>query len=335
MIGNSIDSQLIQPTQPKLIGIDHIHFYVQDAGKWRQWFGDCLDFKPIATIGHQMQTEILQHSSIQVWLSAPNQCSNDDPVGDFLKLHPPGIAEIAFQIAASTHLPPQPTNSATDTKFEQLASLNTTKFKAWGDVTYRLIEASQKPPSLLKSPQSQKASLFTGIDHIVSNVPSGQMWEAAKWHEHHLGLQISDHFNIATDRSALRSVVLENSDRSVQMPINEPSTQNSQIQEFLDHNRGAGIQHIAFHTNDIFATVAKLKQKGVKFLATEPEILVDVQDHDKGQALLQIFTQPIFDQPTFFFEIIQRQKQAQGFGEGNFQALFEAIEHQQARRSSL
>ncbi|AFY69223.1 4-hydroxyphenylpyruvate dioxygenase [Thalassoporum mexicanum PCC 7367] len=354
MIGNSIDPRRIKPSPPNLIGIDHVHFFVQDVQRWRKWFEDCLDFKAIATIQNHCHTEILQHGSIQFWLSAPLRVESQsepqleldsDRVSYFLRDHPPGIAEIAFQID------PQAQASQLTDRYVELAhaAINWPEpqqdannvLKGWGDLTYRFVDhqlqQTDRPIQALpaKSPRSLSKPLFTGIDHLVLNVPSGQMWQAANWHEQNLGLRVSDRFNIATDRSALRSVVLGNSDRSVQMPINEPSTQNSQIQEFLDYNRGAGIQHIALHTDNIFETVSRLKQRGVRFLETEPEILIDVQDHEAGQALLQIFTQPIFDEPTFFFEIIQRRSQAQGFGEGNFQALFEAIEQQQIFRSTF
>jgi 4-hydroxyphenylpyruvate dioxygenase len=369
MIGNSIASQSVQPTQPKLIGIEHIHFYVHDAALWRKWFETCLDFKTIKTIRTDIHTEILQHGSIQIRLSAPLRSRSDsnltgDRVTKFLHAHAEGIAEIAFQVAkpnqTNTNISANQVtngnnlkNNQTDRIYQskqlnQVEDLNLNRYpplQAWGDVIYRFVgiddinkqdnQDRNCNQSTIAPSQSPSQPLFTGIDHIVLNVPAGKMWTAANWHEQNLDLKVSDRFNIATDRSALRSVVMENGDRSVQIPINEPSTPNSQIQEFLDHNHGAGIQHIALHTDNIFQTVATLKQRGVRFLETTPEILIDVQDRDSGRALLQIFTQPIFKEPTFFFEIIQRHQQAQGFGEGNFQALFEAIEQQQMLRATL
>jgi 4-hydroxyphenylpyruvate dioxygenase len=154
----------------------------------------------------------------------------------------------------------------------------------------------------------------------------------------------------------------------VQLPINEPASANSQIQEFLDLNRGAGIQHIALETENLVETIARLRQNGLALIRVPEtyysqlrerpglpiseailqaiaaqEILIDWQDDSHSAALLQIFTEPIFDQPTVFLELIERQtslvngqlRRAYGFGEGNFRALFEAIERQQIQRGSL
>jgi 4-hydroxyphenylpyruvate dioxygenase len=147
----------------------------------------------------------------------------------------------------------------------------------------------------------------------------------------------------------------------LQFPINEPTSASSQIQEFLDVNRGSGIQHIALQTPQIVNAIAQLRDLGLIFLHIPPsyytelklkyptlplspakldeiaaqEILVDWQDKSKQALLLQTFTQPIFKEPTFFFELIERRQEAQGFGEGNFRALFEAIEREQIKRGSL
>ncbi|WP_019500482.1 VOC family protein [Pseudanabaena sp. PCC 6802] len=296
----------------KPIGFHHVHFYLEDVGYWCQWFETCLDFRAIATeidsLVKDAQTSILQHGSIQIRLSAPLRASS--PVAQFLSVHPPGIAEVGFTV--NTDL------------------LEDIVIPAWGDLTHRLIGKShnQLPTKSITS------SLFSHIDHIVLNVPVGEMHAAMQWYTERMGLRASDRFSIRTERSALKSIVMENEDRSIQMPINEPSTSNSQIQEFLDYNCGAGIQHLALHTYDIAIAVDRLEQSGVRFLKTEPKILIDTQPTHPNKALLQIFTQPIFDRPTFFFEIIQRRNDAQGFGEGNFQALFEAIEREQISRST-
>ncbi|CAN1210620.1 4-hydroxyphenylpyruvate dioxygenase [Tumidithrix helvetica PCC 7403] len=315
------------------LGVDCVHFYVENVARWRKWFEECLGFQTVGTVRDHAHTEILQHGTIQIKLSAPLRSSS--PVAKFLQHHPAGVGEIAFRVK------PDPSQGfASESSRESL--------QLWGDVTHHFVTSDSSLAlgndrsfhhssglSTGISTGNSTESLFTHIDHLVLNVPVGEMWKAAHWCEKHMGLQIGDRFHIQTDRSALKSIVMENCDRTIKIPINEPSTPNSQIQEFLDCNRGAGIQHIALHTHDIFRTVAILKSRGVKFLETSPPILVDVQNQETGQALLQIFTQPIFDQPTFFFEIIQRQNLAQGFGEGNFQALFEAIEREQIERKSL
>jgi 4-hydroxyphenylpyruvate dioxygenase len=208
--------------------------------------------------------------------------------------------------------------------------------------------------------------LFEAIDHVVLNVEAGDLQEAVSWYEQVLGFQPRQSFTIQTDRSALQSQVLVCD--QVQLPINAPCSSNSQIQEFLTHNRGPGIQHVALRTQDVIHTVAYLRERGIPFL-TVPEtyyqalqerhhaktleldwqalatqqILIDWPLDLPQSLLLQTFTQPIFAQPTFFFEVIERRTyhhqgqmhQAQGFGEGNFQALFEAIEREQEKRGSL
>jgi 4-hydroxyphenylpyruvate dioxygenase len=176
----------------------------------------------------------------------------------------------------------------------------------------------------------EPGTLFTAIDHVVLNVPRGALQVFASWYREHLGLRLGQQFDIHTEHSGLRSVVLEDRSRGIQVPINEPAAGRSQVQEFLDHYGGAGVQHLALGTDDIDQAVAVLANRGLPFLPTEPPILVETQP---GQATLrQIFTQPLFGQPTFFLELIQRQHGARGFGNGNFQRLFEAIEREQRQR---
>ena len=204
----------------------------------------------------------------------------------------------------------------------------------------------------------------TAIDHLVLNVATGDLKPAVAWYGHILDFQPQQAFKIQSDRSALFSQVLISPDGNVQLPINEPASANSQIQEFLNLNRGAGIQHIALHTTNIVQAIAKFRACGLSLLPVpqsyytqlktkltlpllpeefeaiaQQEILIDWKDTPEPQRvtplLLQIFTQPIFGQPTFFLELIERRSQAQGFGEGNFRALFEAIESEQIKRGSL
>jgi 4-hydroxyphenylpyruvate dioxygenase len=205
------------------------------------------------------------------------------------------------------------------------------------------------------------SELFSSIDHIVLNVAAGDLERALRWYEDVLGFQRQQTFTIQTDKSGLRSQVMVHPDSGVQFPINEPASANSQIQEFLDINQGPGIQHIALHTPQIVQAIARLRHLGLSFLPipstyytqlreqhqglplstveleeiAAQQILVDWQEQSSQALLLQTFTQPIFKQPTFFFELIERRQEAQGFGEGNFRALFEAIEREQLKRGSL
>jgi 4-hydroxyphenylpyruvate dioxygenase len=197
-----------------------------------------------------------------------------------------------------------------------------------------------------------------GIDHVVGNVPQGELDRWVSFYEDVMGFTQLTHFDdaqISTEYSALMSTVVW--DRSsITMPINEPARgrRKSQIQEYVEAYRGSGVQHIAFATDDIIATVDALRARGVRFMRV-PDVYYDearrrvpdgdlpwrqmqrlniLVDRDRDGHLLQIFTETITDRPTLFFEIIER-RGAQGFGEGNFKALFEAIERDQARRGNL
>jgi len=201
------------------------------------------------------------------------------------------------------------------------------------------------------------------VDHIVGNQPDKQMTPVAEWYEKvlqwHRFWSVDDS-QIHTEYSALRSIVVTDYEERVKMPINEPAAgkRKSQIQEYVDYYMGAGVQHIALNTSDIIHSVSCLKKRGVQFLSVPPtyydhlrsklahasiKVTEDLQtlqdlsiliDYDEKGYLLQIFTKPVEDRPTLFYEIIQRHNH-QGFGVGNFKSLFEAIEAEQARRGNL
>ncbi|MCB0321065.1 MAG: 4-hydroxyphenylpyruvate dioxygenase, partial [Bdellovibrionales bacterium] len=207
-------------------------------------------------------------------------------------------------------------------------------------------------------PVSQDVGLLR-IDHIVGNVELGKMEHWVRFYEKVLGFHEMTHFtdeDISTEYSALMSKVLANGNNKIKFPINEPAQgrRKSQIEEYLDFHRGPGVQHIALLTGDIIQTVTKLRENGVQFLSVpkayyeslptrigeidekfeEIANLGILADRDDDGYLLQLFTKPVQDRPTLFFEIIQRHG-SQGFGIGNFKALFEAIEREQARRGNL
>ena len=196
-------------------------------------------------------------------------------------------------------------------------------------------------------------------DHMVGNVELGKMDHWADWYSDVLGFKRLLHFDedqISTEYSALMSIVMSDNSYSIKFPINEPAVgqRKSQIEEYLDFYRGPGVQHIAMLTKDIVKTVSRLMANGVHFIEVpdayyealpervgpidesikELQPLGILADRDDEGYLLQLFTQPVVDRPTLFFEIIQR-KGSRGFGEGNFKALFEAIEREQAKRGNL
>ena len=201
--------------------------------------------------------------------------------------------------------------------------------------------------------------MLLAIDHIVGNVELGSMETWVKFYEDVFGMTEMIHFSdddISTEYSALMSKVVSDGKGLVKFPINEPAEgkRKSQIDEYLEFYEGAGAQHIALATRDIVGTVTALQERGVEFLKTPEtyyddvpdrvgeigESLEDLQrlgilvDRDDEGYLLQIFTKPVGDRPTMFFEIIERHG-ARGFGDGNFKALFEAIEREQERRGNL
>ncbi|HEY2642099.1 MAG TPA: 4-hydroxyphenylpyruvate dioxygenase [Streptosporangiaceae bacterium] len=203
--------------------------------------------------------------------------------------------------------------------------------------------------------------LFQALDHIVGNVELGKMDEWVGFYNRVMGFVNMAEFigdDIATDYSALMSKVVANGNHRVKFPLNEPAIarRKSQIDEYLEYYRGPGAQHLALATNDILRTVDQLRKEGVEFLATpdayyqDPELRARIGevrvpieelhkrgilvDRDEDGYLLQIFTRPLGDRPTVFFELIERHGSL-GFGKGNFKALFESIEREQAKRGNL
>lgn len=366
---------------------NHLSFYVEAVAPWRDWFvnawgGVCAGLKPAKTAESRPQKRALVYvGQVPLLLVADSAV-----VDSYLQQHPPGIGDVALRVrdldsvlervlAAGGSLV-QPAQR------DRWGRGRWGIIQGWGSLSHTLIESWQPQswvpeiaPELTASGTSQ-GSLITAVDHAVINVPEGELPEAVAWYASQLGFQPRQRFTIDTPHSGLRSQVLAHPQGHAQLPINEPATSNSQVQEFLDYNRGGGIQHVALHTADIVHTVGQLRAGGIKFLPVPPsyyealrqrpgyqlqddraadwlhqreaaitqlQILVDWEPHLPQARLLQTFTQPLLTIPTVFFELIQRQVvtmqdeliQAQGFGERNFQALFEAIEREQMKRGSL
>ncbi len=236
---------------------------------------------------------------------------------------------------------------------------------AYGDTAHRFVERSDYAGTFLPGYVATthdgdpcQPDLFAGIDHVVANVELGEMERWVRFYEDVFGMTELIHFSdeaISTEYSALMSKVVTSGDGRVKLPINEPaeSLRKSQIDEFLEFYGGPGVQHIALSTTDIVRTVTELEARGVRFLRTPdayydllPERIGDIDeplddlrrlgilaDRDEDGYLLQIFTKPLGDRPTVFFELIERHGSL-GFGIGNFKALFEAIEREQHRRGN-
>ncbi|MBT9311687.1 4-hydroxyphenylpyruvate dioxygenase family protein [Leptothoe kymatousa] len=346
--------------------IDHIHFFVEDAIAQRRWFANYLGWTPEKSlILPDRMVEILRYRHTFFVVSSPRRA--DSPVADYLRHHPPGVADVAIAVddlAAmfSRVKAKQHTSGSFATILDHLTDLRHqthspvwTRIEGWPGIQHTLIE--HQPPAtypLKHLPQAPQ-----DIDHVVLNVPQGQLQAATTFYQHLLGLQKQQSFKIQTDRSGLQSQVLFCPENQVYLNINEPTSKNSQIQTFLDVNQGAGIQHIALHGDPIVATVAALRRRGMALLAVsrayydqlqqrlqtcprvpmgaeewqqivEQQILIDWQLQKPESLLLQTFTRPIFAKNHFFFEFIERRCAAKGFGEGNFLALYQAIEAAEA-----
>jgi 4-hydroxyphenylpyruvate dioxygenase len=236
----------------------------------------------------------------------------------------------------------------------------------YGDTRHTLVERSGYSgaylPGYIPAPPivaPGERGLFIEIDHCVGNVELGKMDEWVDFYHRAMGFTNMKEFvgdDIATEYSALMSKVVADGTRKVKFPLNEPAVgkRKSQIDEYLEFYGGPGVQHIALATDDIVASVRAMKAAGVEFLTTpggyydelgswvgQTRVSTDelreldiLADRDEDGYLLQIFTQPVQDRPTVFFELIERHG-SQGFGKGNFKALFEAIEREQARRGNL
>lgn len=362
--------------------IDHIHFYVEDATIWRNWFVRQMGFQAIGSGVQQNHTliEVVKNGEVCFFLSSP--LLPESPVAEFLRSHPPGVADVAFRVQNIETITTKAISYGAKLlqPIVQQPQLKWSKISGWGNLTHTLIEGTipwklgienwYKPN--LSSSNSANPIIFSGIDHVVLNVADGELEPAVNWYEKVLELQRQQTFAIQTDWSALHSQVLVHPNKLVQFPINQPASPNSQIQEFLDFNGGSGIQHIALQTINLIETTKLLRNSHLKFLEVssnyynelqkrqnipltleelqqikQQQILVDWQQNNKSNPLeiapllLQIFTQPIFAKPTFFFELIERRLGyiqgekilPQGFGEGNFRALFQAIEREQLKRS--
>jgi 4-hydroxyphenylpyruvate dioxygenase len=254
---------------------------------------------------------------------------------------------------------------------DEHGTIRTASIATYGDTRHTLVDRSRYQGIYLPGyvplssgytrREGAPKRLFSALDHVVGNVELGRMDEWVRFYNTVMGFTNMAEFigdDIATDYSALMSKVVANGNHRVKLPLNEPAIakKRSQIDEFLEFNRGPGAQHLALATNDILATVDAMRAEGVRFLDTPDSYYTDpalrtrigevrvpiaelqsrgiLVDRDEDGYLLQIFTQPIGDRPTVFFELIERHGSL-GFGKGNFKALFQAIEREQDRRGNL
>jgi 4-hydroxyphenylpyruvate dioxygenase len=333
--------------------IDRIHFYVVDATQTRDLL---IKQMGLQALGDEINEHTIVHlvGNAHLLFSIASPLNSASPVADYLQLHPSGVKDISFRVRDLDEIRQKVNNLGIEilAVSSDLDELPWLKIQGWGSIEHTIIQA---PSGLTDSNKSDPNESILGVDHLVLNVAAGELEPAAIWYQNLFDFRVQQIFDIHTDRSGLTSQALVSACGKIRFNINEPSSTNSQIQEFLDLNRGAGIQHIALQTNNIIEAVDRMQQQKLAFLPipqtyydrlqirakaeqnlslTDDEwaklehlqILADWSISAPEAVLLQIFTQPIFESPTFFFEAIERRDRAKGFGQGNFQALFEAIE---------
>ncbi len=357
-----------------LNGTDHIEFYVGNAKQSAYFYQMAFGFELVAYCGPETGVKdrasyVLQQNKIRFVLTTPMHPGSE--INEHIAKHGDGVKVLALWVddaekswnettsrGAKSHTAP---HTVKDEHGEvKLASIHT-----YGDTIHTFVERTNYKGIFLPGfvpMKSRVQSTSVGlqvVDHCVGNVELGKMNEWVRFYEDVMGFKTIitfDDQDISTEYSALMSKVVANGNGYVKFPINEPAEgkKKSQIDEYLEFYHGAGVQHIAVLTHNIIETVTELHKRGVDFL-TVPTTYYDtlqervgkidedidslkklgiLVDRDDEGYLLQIFTKPVEDRPTVFYEIIQR-KGAKSFGKGNFKALFEAIEREQGRRGNL
>ncbi len=357
-----------------LHGIDHVELWVGNATQASFYFQRAFGFTEVAFSGLETRirdrvSRVLKQGEILLVLTGT--LHSDTEIARHHAKHGDGVKVIALSVpdvdnayreatARGAKGIAQPRDLSDDHGRVRVADV-----AAYGETIHRFIDRSGYEGPFLPGFEAVSrdgappTDLLYGIDHIVGNVELGAMEEWVSYYEKVFGMTEMIHFTdeaISTEYSALMSKVVTNGDGRVKFPINEPAEgkKKSQIDEYLEFYEGAGAQHIALTTKDIVKTVAELRKRGIRFLNTPEtyyeevpervgeinERLEDLErlgilvDRDDEGYLLQIFTAPLGDRPTIFFELIERHG-ARGFGEGNFKALFEAIEREQEKRGNL
>jgi 4-hydroxyphenylpyruvate dioxygenase len=358
-----------------LHGIDHIELWVGNATQAAYFFQHAFGFVPVAFAGletglRDRVSHVLEQGRIRLVLTGTLHEGTD--LADHQLRHGDGVKRVALSVpdiavayreaVARGALGLREPYELTD----EHGSVWIADIAAYGDTVHRFVQRGAYEGAFLPGfvevahdGDARRPNLLAGIDHVVANVELGEMDRWVKYYEDVFGMTELIHFSdeaISTEYSALMSKVVTSGDGRVKFPINEPAegARKSQIDEYLEFYGGPGVQHIAVSTTDIVRCVEELAARGVRFLRT-PESYYDgvpdrigeidqsiddlrrlgiLVDRDDEGYLLQIFTKPLGDRPTIFFEIIERHG-ARGFGEGNFKALFEAIEREQALRGNL
>ncbi len=357
-----------------LKGTDHIEFYVGNARQSAYFYRAAFGMSLVAYAGPETgrrdrASYVLQQGKVRFVLTTALR--SDSEIAAHVHQHGDGVRAIALWVDDARKAWEETTKRGARSVQEPMVNKDadgtvvTSSIAAYGDTIHTFVERKEYRgvffPGYRPVPEDSVARPvgLLHVDHIVGNVGWNAMNEWVDFYAKVMGFSLYQHFDdkdISTEYSALMSKVMANGNGYVKFPINEPAEgrRKSQIEEYLDFYGGPGVQHIALATKDILETVSKMQQQGVSFLTVPHTYYADLQsrvgkidepvdeleklgilvDRDDEGYMLQIFTRPVEDRPTVFYEIIQR-KGSRSFGKGNFKALFEAIEREQGLRGNL
>ena len=362
----------MQQNPLRLKSIHHVEFWVGNARQAAYFYRRAFGFSQVAYAGLETgqrdhTSYVLAQGRIRFVLTTP--LAPELPASEHIRCHGDGVRDIAFHVddaeAAFVEAVRRGARPAIEPRElrDEHGAVRHAAIHTYGDTLHSFISnGSYRGPFLPGFVERHVPGDEIGllrIDHMVGNVELGRMNDWAEWYSRVLGFDrfISfDDKDISTEYSALMSVVMADDSQAIKFPINEPAPgrKKSQIDEYLEYYRGPGVQHVALQVQDICETVGRLRRNGVEFLrvpdsyyAALPQRVGEIAesidrlrelgvlvDRDQDGYLLQLFTRPVEDRPTLFFEIIER-KGSRGFGKGNFRALFEAIEREQELRGNL
>lgn len=357
-----------------LLGTDFVELYVGNAKQAAHYYQAAWGFQPVAYRGLETGSKdsvsyVLQQDKIRIVLTSPLE--KGGPINEHIDKHGDGVKVVALWVDDATKSWEETTKRGAESAEEphvredENGKAVFSAIKTYGETLHVFVERKDYSGPFLPGYKAWNPAYKPSevglmyVDHMVGNVGWNEMNKWCEFYAKIMGfaqLVSFDDKDISTDYTALMSKVMSNGNGRIKFPINEPAEgkKKSQIEEYIDFYNGAGVQHIALATNNIIETVTELQNRGVDFLYVPEEYYDTVLDRvgeidedlaplkelgilidrdDEGY-LLQIFTKPVLDRPTMFFEIIQR-KGAQSFGKGNFKALFEAIEREQESRGTL
>jgi 4-hydroxyphenylpyruvate dioxygenase len=357
-----------------LQGTDYVEFYVGNAKQVANYYKSAFGFQSLAYAGPETGTKdkvsyVVRQNKLTFMFTTALR--TDNPVADHVYRHGDGVKVLALRVDNASGAW-QETTSRGGKSYMEPTTLSDKEgevvlsgIHTYGDTVHVFVERRNYRGVFMpgfrewKTVYNPSPTGLKYVDHCVGNVGWNQMDPWVKFYEEVMGFRnilTFDDKDISTEYSALMSKVMSNGNGFVKFPINEPAEgkKKSQVEEYLEFYNGEGVQHVALATDNIIATVTQLRDRGVEFLQVPPSYYKDLLDRvgtidedlkplkelgvlvdrDEEGYLLQIFTKPVEDRPTLFFEIIQR-KGAKSFGKGNFKALFEAIEREQSSRGNL